>query len=303
MLDAVQIQFNPDSFLLLNSLLALMMFGASLSVRWQDFALILKSPKAPIIGLVAQFILLPALTFALVTVLSVEASLALGMILVASCPGGSFSNIMTWLARGHLATSVSMTAISTVAALVMTPLNFSFYAGLSPDTRAIVQAIAVSPMEIMQLVLMVLVLPLFAGMLVGQWQPGWAKKLDRPFRWLSLLLFFAFVAIAFSSNGALFIEYAGYFAGLVILHNAMAISVGWLAAKIAKLDSSQTRAVTLEVGIQNSGLGLIILFNFFPNLGGMMLITAFWGVWHLVSGLSLAGFWSRRGAQSEVALS
>ena len=302
MLDAVQIQFNPDSFLLLNSLLALMMFGASLSVRWQDFALILKSPKAPIIGLVAQFILLPALTYALVTVLSVEASLALGMILVASCPGGSFSNIMTWLARGHLATSVSMTAISTVAALVMTPLNFSFYAGLSPETRAIVQAIAVSPMEIMQLVLMVLVLPLFAGMLVGQWQPGWAKKLDRPFRWLSLVLFFAFVAIAFSSNGALFIEYAGYFAGLVILHNAMAICVGWLAAKLAKLDAPQTRAVTLEVGIQNSGLGLIILFNFFPNLGGMMLITAFWGVWHLVSGLLVAGFWSRKAEQTEVAL-
>ena len=121
MLDALQINFNPDSFLLLNLLLALMMFGASLSVRWSDFAVTSRAPKAVLNGLFCQFLLLPLLTYLLTRLLDVDASVALGMILVASCPGGSFSNIMTWLARGHLPTSVSMTGVSTVASLFYSP--------------------------------------------------------------------------------------------------------------------------------------------------------------------------------------
>lgn len=294
MLDTVQINFNPDSFVLLNALLALMMFGASLSVRVDDFKLLIRSPKAPLIGLFSQFLLLPMVTFGITQVLDIAPSMALGMILVASCPGGSFSNIMTWLARGHMATSVSMTGISTLAALFMTPLNFAFYAGLDPDTAALLAKISVEPYEIMQLILAVLVVPLIAGMTVGHFLPELAVKADTPFRWLSMLLFFAFVGIAFSANGALFLKYAHYFIGLVIMHNALALSLGYFSGRLMKLPPDQIRAVTLEVGIQNSGLGLIILFNFFPNLGGMMLITAFWGVWHLVSGLGLSMFWSRR---------
>lgn len=294
MLDSIQINFDPDSFLLLNLLLALMMFGASLSVKWSDFNYLLKAPKAPFIGLLSQFVVLPLATYLATRLLQVDASMALGMILVASCPGGSFSNIMTWLARGHLATSVSMTGISTLAALVMTPLNFAFYASLSPETSAILANIAVAPSEVMELILMVLVLPLFGGMVVGHHFPTMAAKLDKPFRWLSMLLFLIFVAVAFGANGDLFLEYAQFFVGLVLLHNAIALLIGYMSSKAVGLDSEQIRAVTLEVGIQNSGLGLIIVFNFFPDLGGMMIITAFWGVWHLVSGLVLALYWSRQ---------
>ena len=294
MLDSIQINFDPESFLLLNLLLALMMFGASLSVKWSDFKVLLLSPKAPAIGLLCQFVMLPLITFLLTRALQVDASIALGMILVASCPGGSFSNIMTWLARGDLATSVSMTGISTLAALVMTPLNFAFYASLNVETSAILADIAVEPLQVMELILMVLVLPLIGGVMVGQRFPNTAGKMDRPFRWLSMLLFLIFVAIAFSANGDLFLQYAQYFVGLVILHNAIALLIGYLSARAVGLNIAQTRAVTLEVGIQNSGLGLIIVFNFYPELGGMMIITAFWGVWHLVSGLALALFWSRQ---------
>lgn len=294
MLDSLTINFDPDSFLLLNLLLALMMFGASLSVKSSDFKILLSSPKAPVIGLLCQFALLPLITFLLTRALQVDASIALGMILVASCPGGSFSNIMTWLARGHLATSVSMTGISTLAALVMTPLNFALYASLNAGTSAILADIAVAPSEVMELILLVLVLPLLGGMLVGRKFPAAAAKLDKPFRWLSMLLFLVFVAVAFSANGDLFLQYAQYFVGLVILHNAIALLIGYASSRAVGLDIEQTRAVTLEVGIQNSGLGLIIVFNFYPELGGMMIITAFWGVWHLVSGLALALLWSRR---------
>lgn len=293
MLDQVRIDFDPSSLGLLNALLALMMFAAALSVRSSDFHYILRSPKAPIIGLVCQFLLLPAVTYGLTLVLDLSPSIALGMILVAACPGGSFSNIMTWLSRGHLATSVSMTTISSIAALVMTPLNFMLYAQLNPDTRPLVEAIAVEPWQMMKLVAMVLVIPLLLGMFIGQRFPEVARRADRPARWLSLLVFLLFVVIAFSRNGSLFMQHAGAFAGLVILHNAVALSLGWSAARLAHLSEAETRAVTLEVGIQNSGLGLIILFSFYPHLGGMMLIAAFWGVWHLVSGLTLSAFWSR----------
>ena len=274
-----------------------MMFGASLSVKWSDFKAIVEAPRALAIGLISQFILLPFLTFLLISLLSVDASVALGMMLVASCPGGSFSNIMTWLARGNLATSVSMTGLSTLASLVFTPLNFAFYAGLNPETSALLSTIAVEPVEIMQLILLVLVLPLIAGVAIGNRYPLLARKADKPFRWISMLLFFAFVAIAFSANGELFLEYAQYFAGVVIAHNAMALVIGYLSSRAARLDEGQAKAVTLEVGIQNSGLGLIIVFNFYPELGGMMIITAFWGVWHLVSGLALSLYWSRAQAQ------
>jgi BASS family bile acid:Na+ symporter len=294
LLDSLTISFDPDSFLLLNLLLALMMFGASLSVKWSDFKFLLGSPKAPAIGLLCQFLLLPFVTFLLTRVLQVDPSIALGMILVASCPGGSFSNIMTWLAGGHLATSVSMTGISTLAALLMTPLNFAFYANLNAETSAILAEIAVAPAEVMELILLVLVLPLLGGMLAGRKFPAAARKLDRPFRWLSMLLFLIFVAVAFSANGNLFLQYAQYFVGLVILHNSIALLLGYASSRAIGLDIAQTRAVMLEVGIQNSGLGLIIVFNFYPELGGMMIITAFWGVWHLVSGLALALLWSRR---------
>lgn len=301
MLDEVQIQFDPASLDLLNGLLALMMFGAALSVRWADFGYIARSPKAPLIGLFCQFVLLPAATWMLTRLLQVEPSMALGMILVAACPGGSFSNIMTFLSRGHLATSVSMTAVSSMAALVLTPLNFVFYASLAPETRALVQSIAVEPWQLIRLVALVLVLPLVLGILVGQRYNHFAQRADKAVRWLSLLVFLIFVGIAFSRNGGLFIEYAAAFAALVVVHNMVALALGWGMARLARLPEDQSRAVTLEVGIQNSGLGLIIVFGFFPHLGGMMLITAFWGVWHLVSGLLISSYWARREASPVLA--
>ncbi|MHA7880426.1 MAG: bile acid:sodium symporter family protein [Saccharospirillum sp.] len=301
MLDDVHIQFDPASLDVLNGLLALMMFGAALSVRWADFRYILRSPKAPAIGLFCQFILLPAATWMLTRLLQVEPSMALGMILVAACPGGSFSNIMTFLSRGHVATSVSMTAVSSMAALVLTPLNFVFYASLSPDTRALVQSIAVEPGQLIRLVALVLVVPLILGMMIGQRFEAFARRADKPVRWLSLAVFLVFVGIAFSRNGGLFLEHATAFAAVVVLHNLLALSLGWGMARLVQLPEDQRRAVTLEVGIQNSGLGLIIVFGFFPQLGGMMLITAFWGVWHLVSGLLLSGFWARREADPALA--
>lgn len=215
------------------------------------------------------------------------------MILVASCPGGSFSNIMAWLARGNVAVSVSMTAVSSLAAAILTPVNFAFYGWLNPHTREYLTKITIEPSSILILVLLVLALPLVLGMVTGRRLPDLVVRIQKPLRIFSLLVLMTFVAIAFSSNFALFLERFHSFFWLVVGHNLLALSLGYGMGLVLKLPVADRRAVTLEVGIQNSGLGLVILFTFFSEAGGMMLITAFWGVWHLVSGLTLSQIWAR----------
>lgn len=285
--------FEPKSLIVLNLILALMMFGVSLSLRFEDFKRIIISPIAPIAGLVAQFLLLPLVTCLFTWALNIDPELALGMILVASCPGGSFSNIMTWLARGNVAVSVSMTAVSSLAAAVLTPLNFAFYGWLNPYTRDYLTEITIEPSSILILVLLVLALPLVLGMLTGRRLPDLVVRIQKPLRIFSLLVLMSFVAIAFSSNFALFLARFHSFFWLVVGHNLLALSLGYGIGLLLKLSVADRRAITLEVGIQNSGLGLVILFTFFSDAGGMMLITAFWGVWHLVSGLTLSQIWAR----------
>lgn len=294
MLTEVQINFNPQSLLLLNGILAFMMFGVSLTLKLDDFRNILRAPAAPSIGLVAQFFVLPAATAWMTFAFKIDPELALGMLLVASCPGGTFSNIMTHIGRGNVAVSVSMTAVSSLAAIFMTPFNFVFYGQLNPYTRDLIQQIAISPFELFLLTTCVLAIPLLLGMFVGNKFPNFAKRSESPFRAISLIVFFGFIVIAVSGNYEVFLTHMGSFALLVVAHNALALLIGTISGYAAKLKSADRRAVTLEVGIQNSGLGLGVLFTFFPEYGGMMIIAAFWGVWHLVSGLSLAVIWNIR---------
>lgn len=277
-----------------------MMFGVALSLDVEDFRRILRDPTAPLIGLAAQFLVLPAATCLGTWALDVPPELALGMILVAACPGGNFSNIMTWIGKANVAVSVSMTAVSSLAAMVLTPFNFAFYGWLNPNTRQMVTDIAIDPLNILLLVGVVLAVPLVLGMWTARRAPRFAIRAEGPMRIASLLVLFGFVAIAFANNFELFLAEARRFVLLVIAHNAIALAAGGLAGWAARLSRGDRRAVTLEVGIQNSGLGLAILFTFYPEASGMILITAFWGVWHLISGLSLALWWGHgRPAQAQ----
>lgn len=293
-MEAVTIAFDPSSLVLINLIVALMMFGVSLDLRAEDFRRIARAPKAPLIGVLAQFVLLPALTCLACWALRIQPELALGMALIAACPGGSFSNIMTWMARGSVAVSVSMTAVSSLAASLLTPLNFALYAWLNPYTRPLLTQIALDPLGLLLLVLLVLGLPLVAGMWAGRRFPQLTLKVEKPLRLFALLVMLGFVALAFSRNLEQFATHFHLFFWLVVAHNALALSIGYLSARLSGLAAAERRAITLEVGIQNSALGLVIIFTFFPQAGGMLLIAAFWGCWHLVSGLALAWFWSRR---------
>lgn len=292
--DALPLKFDPSGLVVLNAIVALMVFGASLDLRLDDLRRVVRHPAGIVAGLSAQAVLTPAATCLLTWIFKVDPALSLGMMLVAACPSGALSNVLTWRSRGNVALSVGMTTVSSLAATVLTPLNFALYGWLNPRTRELLRDVDLPVGGILAQVAMVLALPVVAGILVGTKAPQVARRLERPLRQLSFLILIVFIAGAFWENRTLFVERFGSFFWLVVLQNAMALGIGLLVARLARLDDADTRAVTIEVGIHNSGLGLAILFTFFPTAGSMMLITAFWGVWHLVSGLLLSAYWGAR---------
>ena len=293
-IDLVRLNFNPQSLIALNVILGFVMFGVALDLRVADFRAVLTSRRPVLIGLVGQFVLLPAFTYLLVLAIAPKPSIALGMMLVAACPGGNISNFLTHHARGNTALSISMTAVSTIVAIVMTPLNLSFWASLYPPTSEILRAVALDPYQMLFTVLVLLGVPMLVGMVTAHYLPRFAELARRPIRILSLLVFVGFVVGALAANWRYFLAYVGFVVFAVFLHNALALGTGYTAARLAGLPERDRRAVSIEVGIQNSALGLILIFNFFDGLGGMAIVTAWWGVWHLISGLTVATWWSRR---------
>jgi bile acid:Na+ symporter, BASS family len=293
MIDEAVLAFSAGSLMLLNAILAVVMFSIAIDLKSRDFKILANAPKPLIVGLMSQFLLLPALTFLLVLVTQPQASVALGLILVAACPGGNISNFITHRAGGNAALSVSMTAFATIAAIVLTPLNIAFWGSLYPPSAEILRATVIDPVSIAITVGLMLVLPLVLGLVLNAKRPDITRKLRMPLQWLSMGIFLGFIVIALAANWGLFLAFAGGIAGLVIVHNALGLGGGYALATLAGLSPFDRRAVTIETGIQNSGLGLVLIFGFFGGLGGMAIVAAFWGVWHAISGLALARFMSR----------
>ena len=220
-IDQVRLNFNPQGLMVINAAIGLMMLGVSLDLKLDDFKRILASPKAPGIGLLAQFLLLPAFTFLLTLALKPHPSMALGMILVAACPGGNLSNIMTYLAKGNCAVSISMTAISTVAAIVMTPLNLSIWGSLNPATADILRRVSLSPGDVFITVFVILGIPLIIGQILIRAFPGLADRVRRPFKIFSLVFFIVIICGALAANWNHFLSYVGAVMIAVFLHNAI----------------------------------------------------------------------------------
>lgn len=292
--DQVRLNFNPQGLFIINAAIGLMMLGVALELKLDDFKRVFITPKAPVIGLVAQFILLPAFTFVLTLIINPPPSIALGMILVAACPGGNLSNIMTYLARGNCAISVSMTAVSTVAAIVMTPLNLALWGSLNPQTAGILRKVSLSPVDVFITVFVILGVPLSIGLLISRSFPALAAKVRKPFKIFSLVFFIGIVAAALGINWQNFLNYVGLVFIGVLIHNALALNLGYWSGRLCRLSEPDNRAVSIEVGIQNSGLGLVLVFNFFDGLGGMAILVAWWGIWHIIAGLTAAFIFSRR---------
>lgn len=292
-IDSIRINFNPDQLFILNLCLAFLMFGVALDLRISNFRYLLKTPKAPFTGLSSQWLFLPLLTLVLIYLFAPPASLALGMILVAACPGGNVSNFAVAMAGANAALSVFMTTVSTLAAVFLTPFYFTLLSPLIPGSEALRQSIYVNPADMVRTIILLILIPLFLGMLMRARLPGITELIRRPVRFLSMAIFVGFVIVAIYSNFDNIVNYLHMVFLLVLTHNALALFGGFWIARSNRLPEADARAISLETGIQNSGLGLILIFNFFDGLGGMALIAAWWGVWHLVSAFTLALYWGK----------
>ncbi len=304
-LDHVRLNFSPASLHILNLTLAFVMFGVALNIKVSHFKDIFFKPKSALVGIFSQFIALPFLTFILVVLLKdyITPTIGLGMILVAACPGGNISNFISSLAKGNAALSVSLTAFATLMAVIMTPVNFAFwgklYTGILEKSSAsqLVRPINIDFWQMFQTVFIILGIPLILGLIINHYWPSLTKKIIKPIKNLSILAFLAIVVFAFAKNFHHFMLYVKFVFLLVLVHNALALITGYTLGRIFKLGVRDRKTLAIETGIQNSGLALVLIFNpkIFPpelELGGMAIIAAWWGIWHIVSGLTMAFIWS-----------
>ncbi|MBR5476926.1 MAG: bile acid:sodium symporter family protein [Bacteroidaceae bacterium] len=310
-LDTLNINLGSGEMVVVNLILAFVMFGVALSIRVSTFKSILKKPKSVILGLLLQWFGLPALTCLLTIALNpiITPMVALGMILVASCPGGNVSNFLSSLSKGNVELSVSMTAITTLFASIITPLNFWFWGTHYCKFAAIrndIPTLDIPFSEMLSQIILILGFPIVLGLLCSHYFPKLSKKIIKPSQILSIICFVAMVVVSMTQVLSGFEQrwevYAAILSALVIvvIHNATALGTGFYGGKLAKLPTKDCRTMAIEIGIQNSGLALALLFNpaiFDPTQwksnGGMVIVAALWGIWHIISGLTISQFFRR----------
>ena len=283
----ISVTFSPASLRILNACLAFIMFGVALSMKPANFRAVLTQPASIVTGVFSQVVLLPALTFLLVVTLRPDPGIALGMFLVAACPGGNVSNYFSLVGRANPALSVSLTAISTLTSIVFTPFLFQFWGNRYGPTAELLRRIDISFMDVLVQILFVLTLPVALGLLTARFLPRLTRRMARPISHVSFLMLLAFIASAFFVNARQFVSYIHLVLGLVFLHNALALSLGYLLARGVGQSTENCRSISIETGIQNSGLGLILIFTFFGGHGAMALVAAWWGIWHILAGVAV----------------
>lgn len=304
-MDPATLNFSEGGLFVLNITISIIMFGVALEIKPGHFRELMARPRPLLTGVLSQFILLPALTFLLIMVFwkNLTVGVAMGMILVASCPGGNVSNFISTLAKGNPALSVSLTAIATISAIFMTPLNFmlwgSLYDFLGPwSNNELLQELRIDPIAMFKIVFILLAVPIALGMLTNHFLPRFTEYAKKPIRIFSIIFFMGMLVIMFANNYDHFIQHILWILLIVFIHNAVAISSGYGLASVFKLSAQNRKTVAIETGIQNSALGLVLIFNpsIFPQhlaLGGMAIVVAWWGIWHILAGLSVATVWRR----------
>lgn len=297
--DTTTIAFDENSQTALQIVLATILFGIALDTRAHDFVAAAKRPGTIAIGVLAQFLVLPAITFALTLVLDVRGSVGLGMILVACCPPGNISNILTHRAGGDVALSVSMTAVSNVLAIFLMPLNVAFWGALHPTGSALLAEIELSAPDMLAEVGLVIGVPFAAGLALAHLRPRIARAAAKVLGPLSFLALAGVIGIGLANNWHIFVEHIGVVLLAVFLHDALALLTGFSVAAATRLPGPSKRAMTFEVGIRNSGLGLLLVLSSFGGLGGMALVAAWWGIWDIIAGLAVAEWWGRRASTSD----
>ncbi len=298
LIDGIDVTLNAGGMNTINIVLAFVMYGVALGIKPRMFVEVFKKPKSVLVGACSQIILLPLFTFLLALALgsSISWTMAMGMILVASCPGGNISNFISSLSKANVELSVSLTAISTALAILTTPFNFWFYGNLYMNLSNIageVPQLTIPLWDVFKTIFILLGIPLTLGILTAHYLPKAADKMKKPMQIFSILFFIAMIVLSFMGNIDAFLKCIKYIFLIVLVHNLLALLLGYGTSSAFRLNARDRRTITIETGIQNSGLGLVLLlgtsiFADFPPHGGTLVITAWWGIWHIVSGLVAA---------------
>ncbi|MFP1603461.1 bile acid:sodium symporter family protein [Microbacterium sp. 2216-1] len=291
--DDLVLNFTPGTLLILNVVLGLIMFGIALDTAPKDFRVVARHPKPFVIAILAQLLVLPAVTFGLTLILPVSASMALGMIVVACCPPGNISQVLTHRSGGNVALSVSMTAVGNLLYIIAMPISIAFWGSLHPTGRDLLRTVALDPWRMLLEIVLIIGLPFALGLLLRAALPGFARRVQPFVRWFSLIALLGFIIGALAGNWAIFVSVIGTVLIVVAVHDAVALAIGYGTAVVGGLGSRERKAMTFEVGIRNAGLGLGLIFAFFGGLGGMAVVAGWWGIWDIIAGLLVAGLWAR----------
>lgn len=284
MLDSLRIVLDPLGQAGVVIALMLVMFGVALGLRVKDFRILVAQPSLYIGGVFAQVLVLPLVTFGLIHVISPPPSIALGMIVVACCPGGSVSNLLTYLSRGDVAVSVALTATSSMLAAFLTPVSTLFWAQAYAPTAKLLASLEVSPLLFIGQTTLLLAIPLAAGMIVAARAPDVAMRIRKRTTLTGAAVLGGTIIYGIVYFYPILWPAVGLLASVTIIHNTVAFATGATIGWVLSRQSAVRRALTFEIGIQNSGLALIILLAQLKGVGGAAAIAAVWGVWHLIAG-------------------
>jgi BASS family bile acid:Na+ symporter len=291
--DTLHLHFNPNQMFILNIAMAFLMFSVALDVRPSDFRKVVDFPKSVGVGLLAQYLLFPLLTLGIIAVFKPPVSVSLGMVLVSMCPSGNMTNFLVHFARANVALSVTLNAIIILSATFITPAGFVFWSKFVPESAALRQSFELNFMEMAQIILALIVVPLLFGMFLNAKRPGFVAAIRPWVQRLSLVIFFTILVLALLGNSDNLLNFLGFVFILVAVHNAVALANGYFLGRLFRLPELDSRTLAFEAGVHNTALGLILIFKFFGGLGGMALVAAWWGIWDLVTGMGLAWYWQR----------
>ena len=298
-IDEVRLNFSPEGLLFMNITLAFIMFGVALEIKTDNFKNIFYNPKSAILGVISQVLILPGLTFLLIIIMNPPPSIAMGMILIAACPGGNISNFISALARGNIALSVSLTAFATITATLITPANFAFWGSMYvryyQNVNHLNIPIEIDFLQMIQTVFLLLGLPLILGIWFSNKYPEITKRILKPVKISSVIVYLIFIFGAIYVNLEFIPTYVLPIAIFTLFLNSQTLLTGYFVATIGRVSRQDRRTLSIETGIQNSGLALVLIFNpkLFNGNGGMAFMAAWWGIWQMISGIGLALILSR----------
>ena len=269
----------------INWLLGIVMFGMGLTLKMDDFKVVFSRPKDIIIGFAAQFTLMPLIAFLLAKAFNLPTEIAVGVILVGTCPGGTSSNVMTYLSKGDVPLSVGMTAVSTLFAPFMTPLLTLLYAGQRVDVNAVAMFLSI---------VKVVLLPITLGLVCNYFFEKVTREIVRILPLISTVAIIMIIASVVSANSARLKTVGALVVIVVVLHNLLGYAAGFGVGKLLRLNTTKCRALSIEVGMQNSGLATSLAATHFVQYPLATIPGAVFSVWHNISGAVYANFLASR---------